>query len=95
MKVIQVLYWYENRYRAGIEVGDHIIDAHRGDWVATEEVVAMAPKKIKPVLRFKDWADLTQGEIVGHEDFWMAMARTYGEEQLEEIARKFDFSWEF
>ena len=94
MKTFQVLFWYDGAYYPGILIGAYIIDARRGGTIEAATILASAPQEIKPILRFKDWADLTTGEISTAEDFWMALMEAYGD-KFDEIVTKFEISSEF
>ena len=94
MKTFQVLFWYDGAYYPGILIGVYIIDARGGGTIEAAKVLSSAPQEIKPILRFKDWADLTTGEILTGEDFWAALVEAYGD-KFDEIVTKFAISSEF
>lgn len=94
MKTFQVLFWYDGAYYPGILIGAYIIDARRGGTIEAAKILSSAPQEIKPILRFKDWADLTTGEISTEEDFWMVLMEAY-EDKFDEIVTKFEISSKF
>ena len=91
----QGMYWRVSRYYPMIQVKGFVIDAVFGEVMPYDLVADKTPEGIHPTLYFSEWCDLSYDGIGGVEDYIDLVHENYTEEEIEELAEKFDFFTKF
>ena len=91
----QGMYWRGTRYYPMVQVNALIIDAVFGELIPYSVLEERTPEGIHPTIYFSEWCDLSYSGIGGVEDYIDLVLENYTEEEIQELARKFDFFKKF
>lgn len=91
----QGIYWRVSRYYPMIQVNEFVIDAVFGEVIPYDLVASKTPNGIQPTLYFSEWCDLSYRGIGSVEDYIDLVFENYTEEEIKELAEKFDFFSKF